>query len=87
MLFWQNRVTLTGDMKGITIKLPEATLRRLRHEARATGRSIADLVRGRLDTLPPRGALSVHEIATDLAGSLEGGRKSATNRRRRFVRP
>ena len=55
-------------MKGITIKLPETTLRRLRQEARATGRSVAAL-------------------ASDLAGSVAGGRKAATNERRKFSRP
>ena len=55
-------------MKGITIKLPETTLRRLRQEARATGRSVAALT-------------------SDLAGSVAGGRKAATNERRKFSRP
>lgn len=73
-------------MKGITVKLPETTLRRLRHEARTTGRSVADLIRERLDATPRRGARSVHEIAADLAGSVAGGRKPATNERRRFAR-
>src|SRR5207247_10595757 len=36
-------------MKGITIKLPEMTLRQLRQEARATGRSVAEIVRGCLE--------------------------------------
>jgi hypothetical protein len=36
-------------MKGITIKLPEATLRQLRRQARETGRSVAALVRERVE--------------------------------------
>lgn len=74
-------------MRGITIKLPEATLKRLREEARATGRSVAELVRERLeaDVFTPTG--SVHELTSDLAGSLVGSRKAATNQRRRFRRP
>ncbi|MFO1268329.1 MAG: hypothetical protein U1F67_17085 [Rubrivivax sp.] len=36
-------------MKGITIKLPEATLRALAAEAQASGSDIAAIVRGRLD--------------------------------------
>src|SRR5207249_4163991 len=36
-------------LKGITIKLPEMTLRQLRQEARATGRSVAEIVRGCLE--------------------------------------
>lgn len=73
-------------MKGITVKLPDTTLRRLRHEARATGRSVAALIRERLDVVPRRGSRPVYEITADLAGSLAGGRKSATNDRRRFAR-
>jgi len=35
-------------IRGITIKLTESTLRRLRPEARATGRSVAALVQDRV---------------------------------------
>lgn len=73
-------------MKGITIKLPDTTLRRLRHEARATGRSVAALIRERLDSAPHRGGRSVYEITADLAGSVAGNRKPATNDRRKFAR-
>ena len=72
-------------MKGITIKLPESTLRRLRKEARETGRSLAALIRDRLEASSPD-AGSVHALASDLAGSLEGSRRAATNERRRFRR-
>jgi predicted transcriptional regulator len=75
-----------GAMKGITIKLPEATLRRLRQEARATGRTVADLVRERVEGPTARGAPSVHAITADLAGALAGSRRAATNDRRRFRR-
>lgn len=74
-------------MKGITIKLPDTTLRRLRHEARATGRSVAALIRERLDSAPRRAGRSVYEITADLAGSVAGNRKPATNGRRKFARP
>lgn len=40
-------------MKGITIKLPEATLRRLQQRAREAGRSVAALVREVLAEPPP----------------------------------
>lgn len=73
-------------MKGITVKLPDTTLRRLRQEARATGRSVAALIRERLDVVPRRGSRPVYEITADLAGCVAGGRKSATNDRRRFAR-
>jgi hypothetical protein len=73
-------------MRGITIKLPEATLRRLRQEARATGRSVADLVRERIEGAAVPGAPSVHTIAGDLAGSLSGTKRAASNTRRRFRR-
>ena len=73
-------------MKGITIKLPAPTLQRLTREARATGRSVAALVRERVEAPRDRAARSVHAVASDLAGSLAGGRKAATNDRRRFGR-
>jgi predicted nucleic acid-binding protein len=38
-------------MRGITIKLPEETLRRLQQEARKAGRTVAALVRERVDNL------------------------------------
>jgi predicted transcriptional regulator len=75
-----------ATMKGITIKLPEATLRRLKQEARETGRSVAALVRERVEAPPDRRARSVHALAADLAGCLAGGRKAATNERPRFRR-
>ena len=57
-------------MKGITIKLPEDTLQALAAEARASGRSIAAVVRSRLDA-PQRAADgSVYAQARDLAGVL-----------------
>jgi len=74
-------------MKGITVKLPNTTLRRLREEARATGRSVAALIRERLEVAPRRGGRSVYEITADLAGCVAGDRKPATNDRRRFSRP
>jgi hypothetical protein len=73
-------------MKGITIKLSETTLKRLRQEARATGRSVAELVRERLEADPSRTAGSVHALTPDLAGSLLGTRNAATNQRPRFRR-
>ncbi len=73
-------------MRGITIKLPETTLRQLRREARATGRSVAALVRERLEALPRRGSRSVYDLTSDLAGSVVGNREPATNKRRRFAR-
>jgi len=72
-------------MKGITVKLPDTMLRRLRQEARATGRSVAALIRERLETAPRLGRRSVYEITADLAGSVAGARKPATNDRRRFA--
>src|SRR2546429_9705051 len=41
-------------MKGITVKLPDTTLLRLRQKARATGRSVAALIRERLEAVPRR---------------------------------
>jgi len=73
-------------MKGITVKLSDTTLRRLRQEARATGRSVAALIRERLEVRPRRGSRSVYEVTADLAGRVAGGRRPATNDRRRFAR-
>ena len=73
-------------MKGLTVKFPEPTLRRLRHEARASGRSVAALVRERVEGPPRESNQSVYEIASDLVGSAAGSRKPATNRRRKFER-
>lgn len=73
-------------MKGITIKLPETTLRQLRDEASETGRTVAALVRERVETPQDPGEGSVFAITSDLAGSLAGSSRSATNDRRRFRR-
>lgn len=75
-----------GAMKGVTIKLPEATLRRLKQEARATGRSVAALVRERVEPPADRDARSVYAVTSDLAGSVAGSRRPASNDRRRFRR-
>jgi hypothetical protein len=75
-------------MKGITIKLSPQTLRRLREEAAATGRSVASLVRHRLeDRRDNESVVSVYGLTADLAGSVAGPRRSATNSRRRFRKP
>ena len=72
-----------GGMKGITIKLPEAVARQLRDQARQTGRSVASIIRERIET-PLHDGGSVYAISADLAGSLAGSRLSATNARARF---
>ena len=73
-------------MKGITIKLPEETLNRLKREARASGRSVAALIRDRLEASTDEAAQSVYALTADLAGSVSGSRKSATNARLKFRR-
>jgi hypothetical protein len=73
-------------MKGITIKLPDTTLRRLRQEDRTAGLSVAAVIREKLEGARGRGSRSVYEITSDLAGSVAGDRKSATNNRHRFAR-
>jgi predicted DNA-binding protein len=73
-------------MKGITIKLPDEVLGRLKREAQASGRSVAALIRERIE-IPQNVAESVFALTADLAGSLEGGRRAATNDRRKFHRP
>lgn len=75
-----------GAMKGITIKLPEAVARQLREQARQSGRSVAALIRDRLEA-PAREIGTVYSKTADLAGSLAGGRLPATNTRARFRRP
>jgi hypothetical protein len=71
-------------MTGITIKLPEEVLKQLQQEARATGRSVAALIRDRITMTPARNDDSFFGLASDLAGSVSGARQSATNIRRRF---
>jgi predicted DNA-binding protein len=72
-------------MRGITIKLSETTLRRLEQEARATGRSVAAIIRERVEAqAEPHD--SVYALTRDLAGSLSGGTRAATNERRKFNR-
>lgn len=73
-------------MRGITIKLPEETLQALAAEARASGRSIAAVVRSRLEAPQQIPDSSVHALASDLAGSLSGSRRPASNERRKFRR-
>ena len=75
-----------SSMKGITIKLPEAVARQLREQSRQSGRSVAALIRERLEA-PPGDRGSVYAVSADLAGSLSGRRLSATNSRARFRRP
>jgi len=73
-------------MKGITVKLPDSTLQRLREEARATGRSVSAMIRDCVEHQNGVGPGSVYDLSADLAGSLRGGRRSATNARRKFRR-
>jgi hypothetical protein len=72
-------------MRGITIKLPEAVARQLKDQARQSGRSVAALIRERIEA-PPRDGESVYAVSADLAGSLAGRRLPATNARSRFRR-
>ena len=73
-------------MKGITIKLPETTLRQLKRQAREKGSSVAALVRERVEVQADSTGASVFAMTSDLAGSLAGGRRPAANARRRFRR-
>jgi predicted DNA-binding protein len=73
-------------MKGITIKLPDTALRQLRHQSRETGRSIAALVRERVEAVPDHASESVFALTSDLAGVLTGSRRAASNTRRKFQR-
>lgn len=73
-------------MRGVTIKLPAAVARQLRDEARQSGRSLAALIRDRIEA-PPRDRGSVYALSADLAGSLAGRRLPATNARAKFQRP
>lgn len=72
-------------MKGMTIKLPEAQLRRLKEHARESNRSVAAVVRDLIEgSEDARG--SVYALSSDLAGSLDGGTTAASNERRKFIR-
>lgn len=72
-------------LKGITIKLSDETLKRLEEEARASGRSVAAIIRERVEAQPENNA-SVYARTRDLAGSLAGSRTAATNASRKFKR-
>jgi predicted DNA-binding protein len=72
-------------MKGITIKLPASTLKRLEQEARESGRSVGAIIRERVEAQSEAGD-SVYSLTRDLAGSVSGGSTSATNERRKFKR-
>ena len=76
-------IVLVG-MKGITVKLREPILRQLRDQARATGRSVASLVRERVEAAPDQVPDSFFALTSDLAGSLAGSRRPAVNTRRKF---
>jgi predicted DNA-binding protein len=73
-----------AHMKGITIKLSEITVQRLRQEAQTTGRTVAALVRDRVEGMHRDRGDSVYALTSDLAGTVAGPRRSATNNRRRF---
>jgi hypothetical protein len=62
------------------------TLRRLQQQAKATGRSVAALVRERVEAPTDSGNRSVFALTSDLAGSLAGAARAATNERRKFKR-
>ena len=71
-------------MKGITIRLSETTLKQLEQEARASDRSVAAIIRERVEHRSDAPD-SVYTLSRDIAGSLSGARKSATNDRRMFA--
>src|SRR5688572_28487752 len=74
-------------VRGLTIKLTDDMLRKLAEDARTSGRSVAAVVREKLQAQPTGlGESSVHAQAGDLAGVLVGSRRSATNERRKFRR-
>ena len=72
-------------MKGLTIKFSEVTLRRLEKKARATGRSLA-AIRERVEVGDGQDSGTVYALTDDLAVIVKGGRRAATNNRRRFHR-
>lgn len=74
-----------GRMKGITIRLPESLAQQLREQAQQSGRSVASVIRERIE-IPPRDSVSVYAVTADLAGSLAGGHLAAANARKRFRR-
>jgi hypothetical protein len=71
-------------MKGMTIKLSDDTLRRLRRESKKSGRTVGALVRDRVDAAGDDRSGSVYALTADLAGSVDGPHRSMTNARRRF---
>ena len=71
-------------MVTLTVKVPEETLRRLKEEARASGRTVASLVRERIESGGAED--SFHALTADLAGAAgKGSGRSATNARTKFT--
>ena len=73
-------------MRGITVKLSDTTLRQLKQQSRETGRTVAALIRERVEAGSDRSGESVFALISEFAGSLEGSGRSATNTRRKFRR-
>jgi len=73
-----------GRMKALTIKIPEPVVRQLKEQAERSGRSVAALVRERIEAVPA--GSSVYAITADIAGSVAGNGLPTTNARRRFRR-
>lgn len=74
-----------APMKGITVKLPESTLRQLRQRARRSGGSVSAVIRELLEREPPEEE-TVYTLVADLVGSQHGSARGATNERRKFRR-
>ncbi|HTW93442.1 MAG TPA: ribbon-helix-helix protein, CopG family [Tepidisphaeraceae bacterium] len=70
-------------MKAITIRVPERLAAELEAAARREGVSKCDIVRDalekRLARKRPRKSLRVHDLAKDLAGSVQGPADLLTN--------
>lgn len=64
------------------MRLAEATLRQLGQRARREGTSVSALIRGLVER--GLGGRTVYGITADLAGSLEGSGRAATNARSKF---
>jgi hypothetical protein len=73
-----------GGMKGITIKLPEAVAQRLRQQARQGGRSVAALIRERLEV---RFASRSMRLVVTLLGASPSVDRQRRTPRKRFKRP
>jgi Arc/MetJ-type ribon-helix-helix transcriptional regulator len=77
----------TGDVKTITVRLPEALVADIEAESRQRGRSKSDVVRERLTAVGAKdsGSAALNAIA-DLIGSVDGLPADLSRRKKAYLK-